>query len=221
MKQTNILIGEQLLKFLSKKLVAEIKKSNFSIIDELGHELLSNFKLIDSLREYIDQEDLNILEKGIESNYVQTRGLFITLLKDYINVEKVSNFLKHIWNKTNDFSEKNKIMFRLLEIDNLDTELLYSFYEFINTNWEKFLSSVVYRTGGKDKVMDYVIRRINDCNFPEKKNWVYLCCSLASNDEVAVLNLLNSHKDADYPFDNDFINVLKNKIKILNNKKEI
>lgn len=212
MEKNNILIGTKLLSYLSEKIISDMRESHFEKINELGDEILSNYKLVDALREKLNKNDLNILLKGIESDFDQMKGLFITLLKNYIDDPKVSEFLEKRWLNARDFKEKNRIMFRLLEVKDLDTVSHNQFYEFINKNWEDFLFSVKNRCDGEEHVMHYVVERLENKSFPEDKNWVYLCCSLASNDKEAIRNLLNSYKDEEYPLGFDIVETLKSKI---------
>jgi hypothetical protein len=66
----------------------------------------------------------------------------------------------------------------------------------VQCDWNKWITYVVDKFGGKSKVLESSVERLGNADFPESKAWVYLCIAAGSDDVEGARSLINSYVDS-------------------------
>lgn len=190
--------GEKIYKYLAVKVMEDIQNGN-DIDEDLAKEV-SRYPIIDYLRTQVKEAHLKMIQNLIHnssSNDVKRLGVSLlnNLIRDRKCTEEIKAFLQGLWEKENN-ENKLYIMWKLLDLPDLDNHLHQEIYGFIKENWDAWLTKAVEWCGGKDKVLDVVIARLNNPSFPKTKAWIYLCNALGSPDTRGVRSLITDYVES-------------------------
>lgn len=167
--------GENTYKSLAVKIMEDIQNGN-DIDEDLAKEV-NHYPIIDHLRLQVKETHLKMIQNLIHnssSNDVKRLGVSLlnNLIRDGKGMEEIKALLYGLWEKE-DKENKLYIMWKLLDIPDLDNRFHQKIYDFIKENWDVWLTKAVEWCGGKDKVLDVVIARLNNPSFPKTKAFIY------------------------------------------------
>ncbi len=186
---------QKILEYLAEKVVDDLR-SNCFVDKELAIEL-NKQPYIDELRTKVEDTDINILVKIADSKlYSAVGGLAVTMIQGGARNKKVKELLLRHWKEDNDFECKNYIMFRLLDDPKLDILMHEEIYNFVMDNLDQWINQQVKWITGRDKIVAFAKGRINNSDFPETKNWVYLCDCLGASDKKGAKALIKQYVDS-------------------------
>lgn len=180
--------------YLALKVMEDLR-SEQPLDDNLANALYK-YKIIDHLRLKVKSDDFELLCNYIRTGSAAMRGLAIGMLKYLLEDEKNRELLFDLWQHFEDFQTKMNIMFRLLDIPELENSKHEMLYAFVKQNWQRFMQTARDFPAQGESVIEVQQRRIADPAFPETKKWIYLCLSLASDDTKKVIELLNQYTES-------------------------
>ena len=186
---------QKILEYLAKKVVGDLRSNRF-VDEELALEL-NKQPYIDELRIKVEDTDIDLLVKIADSKlYSSVGGLAVTMIQGGARNKKVKELLLRHWKEDNDFECKNYIMFRLLDDPKLDILMHEEIYNFVMDNLDQWINQQVKWINGRDKIVEFAKGRINNPDFPETKNWVYLCDCLGASDKEGAKELVKRYIDS-------------------------
>ncbi len=192
------IMNEFVVKYVASKVIDDIR-SNRIIDDDLA-ENIDCHPYVDCMRVIIEREDIPKLLVLIDSSSLHVGNLAINLLKKFDHDESVKSFLLSAWEKEKRCERKYKLIWRILDNEDLDSAYHNEIYNFVRQNLHWFLEDQVRWYGGKEQVLDGIKARLKDKTFPKTKNWVYLCGALASSDKESVAQLLREYQESNDEF---------------------
>ena len=115
---------------------------------------------------------------------------------------EVRDLFFRLWETRTDTPSRLNLLWRLLDYEDLEKAWHEQLYGFVRDNWDEFLNTQRGFMGGGSpaNVLPNITDRLGDASFPEKKAWAYLCSALASEDMVAVRELLRKYENTDDEF---------------------
>lgn len=194
-KKEEATMEQKILEYLTEKVIDDLRSNRF-VDNELALEL-NRQPYIDELRTKVEDTDIDLLIKIADSGvYRGAAGLAITMIQGGAKDKKVKELLLHHWKKNNDFESKNNIMWRLLDDPGLGISMHNEIYDFVRNNLEQWIDQQVKWIGGSDEILEFVKTRLQNTDFPETKNWVYLCDCLGASDKEAAKRLIAQYADS-------------------------
>jgi hypothetical protein len=149
---------------------------------------------IDALRNRVVSGDIPILIEILEHGCDPTAGFATSLLRHHRRDSRVRNGLEERWSTANAYL-KNRIMWRLLDCEDLDPGWQMEFRRFVCAEWETFQEFNRTFYGASDIALKGLGSRLADPSFPGSKKWIYLCCApgvLDDRDAVRAIIRLGS-----------------------------
>jgi hypothetical protein len=173
--------------FVTKAILAYMREGkNFPDAD--AAEFIDSMQLIDNLRneiymKYESKKDsikwvLDILNDDKNGKRV---GLASSMLKKVAKEdEDIMKCFEIRWkkedkNERGDRYLQNRLMWRILDKDNLEPEWNRHFLDFIFNNWKVFDDFNKHFYGTGKEAENRLLNRIVDTGIPESKKWIYLC----------------------------------------------
>ena len=188
-----------LIKYVCSNIIKDIRSG--LLIDSELIKQITNKEYMKYLRENIKDDDYQQLKKYLNSGDYNHKKFTFAILQKIKDVPEVKELVFNFWKKSVVYEDKWVVMFNLLDYQDLDEQLHINVFEFIKSNLERWLSDTCnFMTGGEDnKILQAVVERINDSDYPPTKDWVYLLISFSSPDKTSVLNLINKYQNERYP----------------------
>lgn len=206
-------MGNKIYAYLAGKIKEDLLCQN-PIDDDLLEEL-NKYPQIDYIRNEINNKDIDIILKLAGSQNEAIRTFTISLLSSVKDDKRVKEFIINEWEKAHDYRTKNAILWRLLDYPDIDILIHKEIYDFIKSNWKRWIDDSKNWFGGSCKVLEGIKNRLLDGSVPETKKWVYLSQSLASSDINEVRNLLSKYENSNKnPFVSTVIQDLKKMLAI-------
>jgi len=173
---------QPMLEYLAQKVVDDLR-AGVALDEALGVEL-TQYPQIDYLRQQVATQDVEMLLRTANSTNQGMRALAHALMPRLQQDERIREYLLWQWRDTprEDYAQCRRLMWLLLNYDDLDTDIHREIYDFICCHLEHWLEDVVIWCGGPAEVLPAVQARLADPLFPESKAWVYLMCGLAEED---------------------------------------
>lgn len=124
----------------------------------------------------------------------------INLLRKFDQTTVVRLFLISQWKETSEYGRRMRLIWRLLDDEQLEMTLHEDIYAFVKDNFKQFIQEIIRWYGSENAVLSGCRTRLADPTFPTTKAWVYLCSAMASADKEAVGILLSQYRTSDDPF---------------------
>lgn len=133
---------------------------NGKIIEKGNTEILISSKTL-RFREFISKLD----SKFIGSIEKPSLGQWINMWKDSVDPKK-----------------RMRYAYRMLDFSDLNAEMQMEIYQYIISNWEVFVDDALYWcelsrdnvNNNWDIIKEYIIKRLDNPNYPSLKKWIYL-----------------------------------------------
>jgi hypothetical protein len=148
--------------------------------------VLDRLPIIDVLREKVSKDDIVCLLSQVKSRSEAGAGLACSLLRNYIDDPVVREHLESRWDSASPYL-KMRLMWRIVEAQELDPKWLDVFLEFILTNRAIFESFNREFYGASEEGLQRLLGRIEAQSFRPQKLWMYWLCvpSIVPNGEAA------------------------------------
>lgn len=154
-------------------------------------EEIYRFLVIDVVREAVSSDDLPlILNLGRSGSLPVANFAVGGLLRRFIRLPEVRTYLLQYWEAHASKGRRHHVLFRLLDIEDLDEALRRKLWIFVRDNLDWLSREHAEWFGGPPAVLDSVRSRLGDAKFPDKKKWVYLCSVPGTSDRPALRILL-------------------------------
>jgi len=152
---------------------------------------IDRLPLIDLLRRGVTSDAVPGLLALVASGPDGTSGLACSLLKDYTTTPAVRSCFERRWDSASPYL-RNRLMWRLLDVEDLDSKWQGRFTEFIRSEWGTFRAFNREFFGTSLTGIARVLARITDPRFPSSKRWIYLWSIPSLVDERQVAGTLLS-----------------------------
>ncbi len=198
-------------KYLAQKVLEDIREGQ-NIPENLIIEF-DKYPIIDFIRADVIADDIPIIvNRYINSSEDGYTAFGISALRGQRDSEPVKKLLFDLWHQDEDFNKKFKTMFRLLDYEDLDISIHEDMYDFVLSNWDKWVDGVI-KYFGDDEFLSKIKKRISNKDFPETKLWIRLCQCMASPDKHEVKKILAQYKDSTAPLVQKVVKDLEQKLK--------
>lgn len=158
--------------FVAGAILSSIRRGTMPGPEEAG--TLDRRPLIDLLRDRVRDTDRDLLVKIVGERGDEVAGLAASLLRHEIDSE-LFDFYARRWRGSPPYL-KNRLMWRMLDYDELRPEWHHHFFEFVRQNWEVFREFNIVFYSGSGVASRSIGERLGDPSFPRSKKWVYACC---------------------------------------------
>ncbi|MFN3650355.1 MAG: hypothetical protein ACK47B_12330 [Armatimonadota bacterium] len=146
---------------------------------------MDRLPLIDLLRDRVQPTAVPALLELVTRGSDGSAGLAGSLLRRYDGEAAVRSVLEQRWVTASPYL-RNRLMWRLLDAEDLDPAWQARFLGFIRSEWNTFRDFNREFYGTSERGLGRVLSRIADPTFPSQKKWVYLWSipCLAEDPEV-------------------------------------
>jgi hypothetical protein len=165
--------------FVADALMAEIRRA---FPDDEQAIALDTMPLINVLRNKVSQPDLSGLLRVVDTGTDPSAGLAVSLLRAWITVPVVRETVERRWSSASPYL-KNRLLWRLLDVPDLDPSWRATFERFVIDEWETFARFNRVFFGPPHEALGRLVQRLADASFPRSKKWAYLCCAPAVLDD--------------------------------------
>lgn len=136
---------------------------------------LDRLPVIDKLRKEVVRSDAAWLIPLVASASEVSAGLASSLLRHHINAPAVAQCMIDRWQSASPYL-KNRLMWRLLEYEELPAEWHDHFLEFVIANRNVFDAFNRDFYGESETALSRNQARLEDESFPAQKKWIYWLC---------------------------------------------
>lgn len=182
-------MNDVIIKYVAERIVEDLR-TNKQLNEDLA-EALNSYEWLGNLRKLITVKDKDWLRQIILANQSPVGELCINLMHSIREEKDVKEFLFDLWRApSSKYWTKMQVMWRLLDYPDLSEDIHKNIYEFMRSDWNKWITYVVEKFGGKNEVLESSKERLSNPSFPESKAWVYLCIAAASDNSTDAKNLI-------------------------------
>jgi len=166
-------MSDSLLTLSPEKIVAALRDGRSLTADEASG--LDRLPIIDALRTSITQSDIPWLILLFNSNNDQIAGLASSIMRYHIVDSKVRESMETRWESASPYL-RNRIMWRLLDSAELNSDWNIRFIEFIFTNRDTFDSFNRHFFGTGRQGLQELRKRMDNALTPAHKESIYWLC---------------------------------------------
>lgn len=166
---------EALYEYAAQKAIEDCRSEK---IDSQLASIFNFHPFLDYLRNQIKPSDSTLLVELAQSNESAIAELCINLMHPLKEDEAIKQFLFESWELFNGKPCQMKIQLlgRLLDYEDLPIEMHKKLFQFVCEDKHQFLSYIISQiNGGKEKILEVVMKRLRNNSFPQSKDWMYLC----------------------------------------------
>ncbi len=194
----NFTMNNEIYNYIANKVINDVRHGIF-FNDKLA-DSLDGYPLITYIREKTEESDIPRLLNVINNASLSAGNLALSMLRKFDNKKDIKEYYLSCWKEEKVFIRKFKLIWRLLDDEQLPISLHEEIYQFIRENFDEFLKEISKWYGGKNNVLSSIKERLKDSSFPSTKDWVRLCSVMASPEHNQVVELLKEYQSSDNKF---------------------
>jgi hypothetical protein len=136
-------------------------------------ELIDRLPTIDHLRQLVTVEDIDWLLPLLDHKDDRLAGLAASMLRLQRNDPRVRQKYEKTWQRDSVYL-KGRVMWRMLDYDDLASEWHERFRLFVVNNWSEFVAFNREFYGSGDDGFGRFLHRLNDNSYAKEKRWIYM-----------------------------------------------
>lgn len=136
-------------------------------------ELVDRLPTIDRLRQLVSADDIDWLLPLLDHSDDRLAGLAASMLRFQRNDQRVRQKYEKTWQRDSVYL-KGRVMWRLLDYDDLAQEWHEQFRLFVVNHWSDFVVFNREFYGLGDDGFGRFLHRLNDSSYASQKRWIYM-----------------------------------------------
>lgn len=168
--------------------------------------------MIENLRNTVTENDIPWILGLSRMDSEKIAGFAFSLLRHHCNVKEVRENLENRWETASPYL-KNRLMWRLLDISDLNDKWRQRFFQFTQNHWDEFNNFNRSFFGPYPQAVINLLSRLGDEGFLKSKKWIYYCSIPGIiRDKKAALAVLNTGETGHDQFTQSIIQSVKDRL---------
>lgn len=199
-------MDQEIIQYIVDAAIRDIR-NDIDAISEENLKMFSKIPVITEFRKRIAIEHEELVLDLLNSDNTTRIYLGAHLVNAIQSLPSIRERLISLWwEKDEKYDVRGVVMYPLLNYKLIEEEdrskesegtkelrkIHKSIFEFVKDNWEKWTVEYYGYIGGKDKLRQYITKRLEEPEFPISKRWVYLIVLKLVNDQMFVNNIYKS-----------------------------